>query len=234
MTSYENLESICENGLIPSRGKRTASIGDKRNAVFLSKGMASAILMYVSLMHHYDSFTGEKGLRTLKHYQKNIEDFERRTQKERLDQEDMEEWKATIEAVEWIKEIMKYQSFLDYLGDGVYLSISDITNVNETNETDCYTMENISPEHMKVLVLKDKKTGEKTDFRENILAYFMSMTSSEELLKNIRNVVTIKRVKELYESKQNEIIWWNSNNFELEEIPIDVYLEKTRKRKNKK
>ena len=60
MTDYENLESINEKGLVPKRGGRTRSIGDKRNAIFLSLGIKNAILMYGTLLHHYNSYTGNK------------------------------------------------------------------------------------------------------------------------------------------------------------------------------
>lgn len=231
-TNYENLESISTNGLIPQSGSRTRSIGDKRCAIFLSKGTANAILMFVSFMHHYESFAGEKGMHTIKHYQKIVKEFARKAKVEVLDQEDIEEWEATKQAIHWIEGIMSYESFEAYIGEGVYLSISANVNINDSNEEDCYTKETIPPNKIKVVILRNKETGEVIDCRENVLTYFMSITTSEELLKNVHNVITIKRVKELYEAKQQEIAYYNASNFAIEEIPIALYVA-NQKRKGK-
>ena len=45
-TSYDNLESISENGLIPQRGFRTITIGDEKNAVFLKKELKNVLKKY--------------------------------------------------------------------------------------------------------------------------------------------------------------------------------------------
>lgn len=232
-TDYANLDSICKNGLIPKSGGRTLSIGDKRCAVFLSNGISNAILMYDSLLYHYNSFSGEQGIRAIHHYKGIIENYQKRAKIVPLDQEDIDEMNATIGAIDWIRQIMEYKDFYDYIGDGVYLTISGITNVNSDNAVDCYTNEIISPKNIKVIVLKNKQTGERVDFRESVLAYFMSMTPCEDILNNVHNVITMKTLKDLYNSKQDDITYYNSNNFEIEEIPINLYLESKKKNKTR-
>lgn len=226
ITSYENLESISKNGLVPNRGGRTRSIGDKRNAVFLSLGIQNAILMYSSLLYHYNSYTGDRGLNAIEFYKDKVKSYHELAKRIPLDDEDIAELEAISKAIEWIHQIMEYKDFFEYIGDGVYLTISGITDITKINPQDCYTDQIISPEKIKVVLLKNKETGEIVDHREQILAYFMSLIPIESILDNIHNVVTIKIVKDLYDNKLNDIIYYNSDNFEIEEVPIDLYVAK--------
>lgn len=226
ITSYENLESISKNGLVPNRGERTRSIGDKRNSIFLSLGIQNAILMYSSLLYHYNSYAGDRGLKTIKFYKDKIESYHKLAKKKPLDEEDIAELEAIPGVIEWIYQIMEYKDFFEYIGDGVYLTISGITDITTTDPQDCYTDQIISPEKIKVVLLKNKETGEIIDYREQILAYFMSVIPIESILDNVHNVLTIKSVKDLYDNKLNDISYYNSDNFEIKEIPIDLYVAK--------
>lgn len=225
ITSYENLESIYKNGLIPKSGNRTQSIGDKRCAVFFSKGISNAILMYSSLLHHYNSYTGENGLKIIQYYKDIVKEYLEKEKNMPLDQEDSNEMEAILNAIDWIKELMKFGSFDEYIGDGVYLTISGITNVNLDNEVDCYTSEIVSPESIKVILLKNKETGKIVDFRESVLSYFLSMIPKEDIINKIHNAVTIENIKELYDMKKEDISYYNCDNFELVEVPISFYFE---------
>ena len=138
--------------------------------------------------------------------------------------DELAEKEAIIKAVDWINEIMEYKDFSDYIGEGVYLTISGITDVISNDEKDCYTTKTIPPEKIKIVLLKNKITGEIIDSRENILTYFMSITPIESIIESTHNVVTIKVIKELYNKKINDIACYNSNNFEIEEVPICMYL----------
>ena len=233
-TSYESLENISKNGLVPGRGLRTRTVGDKRNAVFLSCGIKNAMLMYSTLLHHYSSFTGNRGLKIIESYQDKFKWYQEN--KNSLDQDDIAEMKAINEAFVWINEIMKYKSFYEYIEDGVYLTVLEATDVIKTDLMDCYTDQIISPEKIKVVLLKNKETGEILDNREQILAFFMSITPIESIIDNEHNVVTIKNIKDLYENKLNDIRYYNSDNFEIEEVPINLYIDMNKKSKkiNKK
>lgn len=233
ITSYENLESISKDGLVPRSGGRTRSIGDKRCAIFLSKGITNSILMYSCLLHHYNSYTGERGLKAIEYYKDEIELYNEREKEVSLLEDELAEKEAIIKAIDWINEIMEYNDFSDYIGEGVYLTISDITDVISNDEKDCYTTKTIPPEKIKIVLLKNKITGEIIDSRENILSYFMSITPIESIIESTHNVVTIKVIKELYNNKINDIAYYNSNNFEMEEVPICMYLANN-KENNKK
>lgn len=224
-TNYENLKSISEMGLVPRRGDRTKNIGDKRCSIFLSKGITNSILMYNSLLHHYNSFTGNNGLKAINFYKERLNYYNKRAEEIPLLEDELEEKEALISAIERINEIMTYKDFFDYIGDGVYLTVSNIIDVNTTSEKDCYTNKIIPPEKIKILILRNKITHEIIDTRESILAYFMSITPIKEIIDNINNIITIKNIKELYNNKIEAITYYNNENFELEEIPIRIYLE---------
>lgn len=229
ITSYENLESISQNGLVPSCGGRTKSIGDKRNSVFLSQGIQNSILMYGTLLYHYNSYAGKRGLDAIKFYENKLSSYREIAKKIPPSEEDVAEMKSFDEAIVRIKEIMEFKDFNDYIGNGVYLTISGITGINSFDPKDCYTNQIISSQKIKVVLLRNKNTGELLDNREQILAYFMSVTPIKCILNNIRNVVTIKIIKDLYDKKLNDISYYNSNNFEIEEIPIEMYIAQKRK-----
>lgn len=233
MTSYENLESIASEGLVPKKGSRTRSIGDNRCAVFLSRDISNTILMYDSLLYHFNSFFGKRGVSAINRYQRIIKQYQEQAKCAPLKEEDKKELEAMIEAVDWIRQIMAYKDFNDYLGDGVYLMISDVENINMDNPKDCYTEEKITAENIKVVVLKNRRTGEIVDSRECVLSYFMNIVSCEELLEGIHNVITIKTIKDLYLHRWKEVLYYNRAAFQLEEIPIRRYLETKEKNKEK-
>jgi len=228
-TSYENLESINEFGLIPKRGGRTRSIGDNRYAIFLSQGIINTILMYVSVLFHYERHSGDLGRNAIEYYKEKIEDYNNLSKKMTLDEEDIIEIKAIKKAIESTKQIMEYNDFFEYLGDGVYLSVSKADNMNKNDLRDCYTTNNIPAENINIIVLKNKFTGEIIVSRESILTYFMSITPIKNIVGNTSNIITKKIVEDLYLNKLEDMKYYNINNFEINEIPLNLYILNTKK-----
>lgn len=223
-TSYENLKNINEYGLIPQNGDRTKSIGDNRCAIFLSQGILNTILMYSNILHHYNNNSGNLGTKAIRYYKNQIEEYNKQAKEVPLTEEDIAEVNAMKKAIERIKHIMLYKDFFEYIDNGVYLSISNIEDINTIDTKDCYTTKNIPSEVIKVVLLKNRQTGELIDSREKVLAYFMSITPIENILDNTNNGVTISNIKDLYKYKMNDIKYYNKNNFKLEEIPINLYI----------
>lgn len=230
-TSYDNLNSIGKQGLVPQIGSRTRSIGDDRCAVFLSKGITNSILMYSSLLNHYNNYAGNRGTRAIHRYNERIEYYLNREKEVGLDSEDVLELKALQNAIIWIQQIIKYKDFSEYIGDGVYLTVSDVRNVNSNDPKDCYMQEAISPEKISVVELVNLDTGQETDSREAILSYFMSITPVERVTEDLHNVVAIHDVAELYRKRASMISYYNTNNFELVETSLDLYLKKKSQKK---
>lgn len=232
-TSYENLEDINKYGLVSKNGERTRTIGDNRCAIFLSQGIQNAILMYSNILHHYNCHSGDLGLKALEYYKNKIEHYNKSAQLIPLDEEDHAELEAIKQAIDWITEIMSYKDFSEYMGDGVYLSISNVEDVVNTDPNDCYTTKNISAGKISVVVLRNKETGAIIDSRESVLTYFMSTTPIENIIDNTNNVIVMKNIKDLYQNRLKDINYYNKNNFEIEEIPIKQYIEKSEKVKSK-
>ena len=72
-TSFNNFNSIMNYGLIPASGARSFSIGDDKNAVFLSKSIGYSIKMYAFMKGLFDKNFGENGLRDIDSLNKEIE-----------------------------------------------------------------------------------------------------------------------------------------------------------------
>lgn len=225
-TSYQNLESICQNGLIPQKGSRTMSIGDQRCGVFLSKGIPNTILMYDHFLFHYQSHSGKNGKKGISFFKERIKINQEWAKEIPPDENGIAEIEAMKKAIEWIKQIMKYQSFSEYIQDGCYLSVSGIQGLVEKYPEDCYTTETIPPKKIKVVTIKNKETGERIEDREKVLAYFMSMTPMESIIKGNPNVITRKTIQDLYADRAQDILFYNSDQFQLEEIPISDYVQK--------
>lgn len=92
ITSYENLESISKDALFSRSGGRSRAIGDKRCAIFLSKGITNSILMYSCLLHHYNSYTGEP------YYKDEIELYNEREKEVLLLEDELAEKEAIIKS----------------------------------------------------------------------------------------------------------------------------------------
>ena len=127
-TSYGNLNSIGKEGLVPQIGSRTRSIGDNRCAVFLSKGIINSILMYGSLLNHYNNYAGNRGEKAIHRYSERIKYYLTREKEVGLDSEDILELKALQNAIIWIQQIIEYKNFSEYIGDGVLATFEKMYN----------------------------------------------------------------------------------------------------------
>lgn len=222
-TSYNNLDSISMYGLVPQNGDRCKSIDDERCAVFLSKGIDRAIIMYSSLYYYYIHNSGVNGLNIIEEFNKsNIR------------------WKRTIEsginydlackmininnmALEKLKYFISCKSFSDYLGgDGCFLSVHDINNVVSKYPEDSICNEIIPPSNINVVVIRNKKTDDIIDSRDIVISYFMSNYNPDDLSKIVSDEAMIPHIYYLYQNNNNYMIY-NNNNFYLQEIPINFY-----------
>ena len=228
-TSYDNLESISETGLIPQTGFRTKTIGDEKCAVFLSKGMDNVIRMYSAILWHYSQVGGDNGKKIIKEYKNKIKRYQEEISNYSFFADIYtKEIDSINDYIRTIKPLTKIKSFYDYLGDGCYLSVSDIKGVvpKYDDYDDCYYESIISPQKINVVTIKDKKTKEIIDEREKVLTYFMSYYELDDLLKDERNVLTIKNICDIYNERLAAIDgFYNYHNYELEEVPIKEYIK---------
>lgn len=236
MTEYKNLDSIMEQGLIPTYGDRTRLIGDERRAVFFSKGIANAIRMYCNLRSYYESRTEEKGAKAIKFYEEKLNGY-KQLEKEgnELSEENLKEIEAIHKVIENTKEMMNYNDFFEYIGEGVYLTFSDVENVESFDEKDCYTFDVISPDKINIVLLKNKETEEIVDDREAIIAHFMSITDFQDLTSKLHDVIEIHNLGDLYDERIFYIDLYKSSDYEMIEVPLSSYLsDKENKSKDKR
>ena len=235
-TSYSNLESISKTGLIQQTGDRCKSIGDKRCAVFLSKGIEGAIKMYGSFQWHYSQFCGEKGLNIIKQLKEDIKHYDEEIKKYTelgtgWEVKPMECKNEALREIESIKQILQYADFMDYLGYGCYLSISGITGPSFEYPKDCAFKKNIPSKKISVVTLKskDSPTEEAIDSREAVLAHFMSTIQLHEFIHKMHNVLEQQSIMNLYHERYDEIMIYGYENYTLEEVPITEYINQKRK-----
>ena len=224
-TNYNNLENISKNGLVPQNGTRCQSIGDKKCAIFFSFGINNAILLYTNLLYYYNTHTGDVGKELIEYYEQRIKILCNNLSKVKPNIKKLKEIESMIDMVKATKNIMQYESFDEYLGDGVYLMFKDIPNVIDLYPEDSYTYDVIPPEKINVLVLVNKCTGEIIDDREKILNYFLSIVPIYRFTRNIYNTLSLETVKKLYIKRQDLMLIYNPYNFKYQEIKLSEYLD---------
>ncbi len=231
-TSYDNVENISENGLIPQIGLRSKTIGDEKCAVFLSKGMDNAIHMYSSISWEFSQSCGDNAKSIIKDCRKTIEYYLDKINNGSLFSDEYQEIvDANRKYIELIKPLVKIKTFEEYIGDGCYLSVSGIKGIVARNQNyaDCYYEKVVPPKNIKVVTIKDKKTKEIIDEREKILTYFMSNYEPSDLFlsKDERNAIAIRNILDMYDERTGAIYgFYNYHNYELEEVPIKEYVKK--------
>lgn len=227
-TSYNNLESIGINGLVPQNGIRCQSIGDKKCAVFFSNGTDNATLLYLNILNFYQTHTGKNGKRLIEVCKKRIKTYRKWIEINKNNKKIyLQEINKMIDIIEKINNMMKYTSFNYYIEDGVYLTFSDIPNVIEADSSNCYTYETIPPEKIRVVILENKFTGEILDNREAILNYFLSMINLNNFKKIVFDFSELENLKKLIIERQTEIKQINSHNYSYKELRLSEYLNYT-------
>ena len=222
-TSYNNLESIGKNGLVPQNGKRCKSIGDNKCAVFFSSGINNAIFLYAGILCYYNSHSGKNGELIIETNKEKIKEYHENCKKPKKSK--LIEIDTLLNEIENTKNTMQYASFAEYIEDGVYLTFKDIPNVVDIYPDDCYTSEIIPPEAIKVITLVNKTTGQVIDNREAILNYFLSIIPLYRFTRHICSIANLEAIKKLYIERQDCIMIYNPYNFEYHEVELNEYLK---------
>ena len=253
-TEYKYLDSIGELGLIPTKGNRSKSYGEDKTAVFVSEGVFPTYYMYYILENYYDYYSGENGISAMNTAYRLIADYNILNHKLSTCEVGSQEYNTISKIIESLRakyqialitlhrveEINNYISFDDFWGDGVYLSISDIPNIDcyESLKHNCWTYDTIPPEKINVLLLRDKSDGQIIDSKEVVIYYLLSTLSLEDMrteyekmfgeIVDFESMITeINLLSQLLiDNKAN--LDSLQNNYELVEIPIKEYLKMKR------
>lgn len=230
-TKYSNLESISKNGLIPQTGDRCKSIGDEKCAVFISKEIKGAVRMYCGFYWYYSQFCGDKGLETIESLKEDIAYYDTQIKKYKAlgtgwEKTYIESKERDLREIEHVKQMLQYTDFNDYIGDGCYLSISGLRNVDIQDPKDCLYKKTIDPSKINVVVLRNIETGDVVDSIEQVIAYFMSTVASNSFTNELRNVVEHEYMTRLFAVKWQDIYnTYNRKHYVMEEVPIVEYLK---------
>ena len=245
-TKYEYLNDISENGLVPRVGERSFSVTDDRVAVYLSKGIMPTILMFFGMKGIYETYTGREGNELLNTSQSTIDYYNKKI--ERRKKSKFEFLRKSVERLEdkkdafvisksIVENMQQYNSFEDYWGDGVYLTVSNVPDIQykDTDVRNCWVQRVVPPEDISVVLLKNKKTGELIDNKRYIINYFMAITPINDLHLEHRKTIgkfddkyddmdAMRDFFKYYDEHEKEFEELR-NNFELTEMPIKEYIE---------
>ena len=211
---------IKENGLVPHNGQNSQSIGDEKEVVFYSQGKEGAIVMYMDFIKHFDEYRREEGDRILSKYES-----------ANLNRGEMsdKEFKKLENQVKQVTQMRETDSLDGYLGKGPYLEIFGLDNkeVNDPNFhfSNMWTTETIPPEQLKVVALKEKAGDRVITDKNEIINYFLSQISPEE----IRNFEINNPLKNFildYQKEHSQELEQLSNQFDLTNISIQEYIDK--------
>ncbi|MBQ6282937.1 MAG: hypothetical protein IJK66_05350 [Bacilli bacterium] len=244
-TKYEYLNDISELGLIPKIGERSQSVNDKKQVVFLSKGKISAVLMFFTMKWFYENNSGEKGYECLKTAEESVRYYDKLIAKKQNKKfslfsrsiDELEKGREeALDMLNQIKNMRRYPTFEDYWGEGVYLSVDNVSNVkyNHPDLHNCWVEDKIAPEDINVVMLKNSETGEMIDDKREIINYFMANIPSEDLMAEYCNTIGINDDRYAVQDTMRKFIKYYSDNdnefrtlkdkYELIEIPIKEYI----------
>ena len=197
MTSLDRLNSISKVGLIPRNGDNSKLINDEKNKVFFSEEFEGAIALFVDFDIVYENIKNRKN----KLIDKEIE-----------------------------KKVLKTKNLFEYLKEGVYLQFDGTNIENERNFENGCTDKVILPEKLNVCILRSLYNN------SIIIKYMMSRTMPkdikyygvkypnspdfDEATKRIQ-----EKVKQYYISHKEEIEKYKNNDYLLEYIPINDFVD---------
>lgn len=125
----------------------------------------------------------------------------------------------------------------EFLGESVFLRFDSygIQNENFQGEEfsffNGWTTKKVEPKKLKVCILKNKKSGEITYRKNDIIKYMMAITPVESIKKG--NKYIEKVTQDYYKSRSEELSKFNADEYSLEDIPIEKfyeeYIEQSRK-----
>ena len=218
-TNYGNLASICIDGLVPTIGFRSMSVDETRRSVFLSKGMEQAITMYASMLWLYKDSIEKKNeciglinrLSNMLELSGGQDDFLKKKINE------------LNEALAKISLVCSCRNFNEYLGgDGCYLSVYGMEEHLFEDEENCWCNIPISVTNINAVYLKSRITGEISYSRDNVIFYFMSFFSPEQLAKGDKD--RLEQVKYLYNQINKNYLNHLKYTCDLCEVSFNEYM----------
>lgn len=132
--------------------------------------------------------------------------------------------------------VIKSKNLEEYLGKGVYLCFDKNNTKNERNFENGCTSDNIKPERLNVLVLKNIDKGTYTYSRFDIIIYMMSKIKPKDIKyygekypdSPTFEEATIKiqgKINAYYDANRKLIQKYSEDKYELIEIPLNKFIK---------
>lgn len=202
MTALSNLCSISEKGLIPRNGENGRLIGEKKTKVYFSEGYEGAIALFVDFDIVYNKIkSGEQDV-----------------------------------AIDINDKVRNSKNIRDYLGEGVYLQFDGSEIENERNFENGCTDQIISPEKINVCILREEK-NQIIFSRFEVIKYMMANTNIDQIVYygakyegspdfEVATNRIQEKVKRYYKEHKEEIIRYNNPSYQIEVVPLNIFVKK--------
>lgn len=239
MTENKYLESIFKEGLVPQQGIRSNLIGESKKAVFYSQGFEGVIAMFFMMIERFIEYCGSSGDIHIDAYNQFLKMADA---KQKQGKEISQTLASAIEnekrIVETVYKVRNASNWQEFLGDGVYLSITNINEEDSNSESTFYnswTTSIISPENISVVILNNQITGEVLTSKYDIVNCFISKVPLEQMQAILYDTAAKESKREKHLLWQIMSKYYTENrayyesyfeNYDIIEIPISSYLNK--------
>lgn len=190
ITENKYIESILNDGLTPQKGIRSKLIGESNTAVFYSKGFHGVIAMFFMMIERYIEYRGSEGDIHINSYntiKKMIDD--RKANGKDVGDYLNEKFTKELEIIESVNFVRNCQSYKEFLGDGICLKLNNVTEGSTESHVSTFynswTTSIVSPQDISIVILKNQETEETLDSKYDIINYFISKVSLDEMKKII-------------------------------------------------
>lgn len=118
-----------------------------------------------------------------------------------------------------LEDFLEERVFLRFLSDG----IENESTKGDFAFSDGWTSKGISPEKLKVCLLRNIKTGEISYQRDDILKYMLATTPIENFKNGNRKHK--EEIREYYKERSKELAEFDANEYSLEDMDLDKFFE---------
>ena len=235
LTEDKYLESILNNGLLPQQGIRSNLIEDSKRAVFYSQGYEGVIAMFFMMLERYDEYRSSEGdihIESRNIIREMVED--RKAEGREVGQYLRDRLEAEERVVEVINYVRMTDTYKDFLGEGVCLSLTNVDESDEVGQSfyNSWTNSSVDPRDISVVVLEDRSTGDLLSSKYDVVDYFMGLVSLGEMRDILydndidddkRNGHFLWQIMSKYYEDNQDRISELSERYRLREMPIAEY-----------
>ena len=220
-TTFNNLNNIITEGLIPQTGFRCKSIADDNCGVFLSKGIDKTIIMFALMFSYYNKYFGIEGDKVIAEEMNTISELEKYRNNAFFNQSVEDNIKKCESVIQRVRQVQSCSDFISYLGGiGCLLSINGLSGISDTVPENCCYHGIIPPNNINIVYLGNKYRYEIVNVLYPVLSYCMYLYPIEEVIKNDK-YDSKDSLYQLYKDRDSSCCTiYNLENYNMYEMPI--------------